>query len=120
MTKDELQLDDCLQYYCNVEKEEYKFNTLIDLYENLNFIQILIYCNTSRKVVWLTNHLRNKKYTVSNMNNEMPQNECQEQINKFVIGDTRVMITNDIMANTNYKAFYQMQHLIHKKNIVKQ
>ncbi|ETO23240.1 hypothetical protein RFI_13939 [Reticulomyxa filosa] len=51
--KKELTLDGIKQYFIAVEKEEYKFATLCDLYETITISQAIIYCNTRRKVIFL-------------------------------------------------------------------
>lgn len=50
-----------------VEKEEWKLDTLCDLYETLTITQAVIFCNTRRKVDWLTNKMQERDFTVSQM-----------------------------------------------------
>merc|ERR1712032_1631739 len=50
--KDELTLEGIKQFYIAVEREEWKLDTLCDLYETLTITQAIIYCNTRRKVDW--------------------------------------------------------------------
>ena len=38
------------QFFVAVEKEEWKFDTLCDLYYTLTVTQAVIFCNTKRKV----------------------------------------------------------------------
>lgn len=38
------------QFFVAVEKEEWKFDTLCDLYDTLTVTQAVIFCNTKRKV----------------------------------------------------------------------
>ena len=38
------------QFYVAVDKEEWKLETLCDLYETLTITQAVIFCNTRRKV----------------------------------------------------------------------
>ncbi|KAG7218419.1 hypothetical protein INR49_020400 [Caranx melampygus] len=52
--KEELTLEGIRQFYINVEKEEWKLDTLCDLYETLTITQAVIFINTRRKVDWLT------------------------------------------------------------------
>ena len=52
--RDELTLEGLKQYFIAVEKEEWKFDTLCDLYDTLTITQAVIFCNTRRKVEWLT------------------------------------------------------------------
>lgn len=39
-----------VQFFVAVEKEEWKFDTLCDLYDTLTVTQAVIFCNTKRKV----------------------------------------------------------------------
>ena len=47
--------------------QEWKFDTLCDLYDTVNVTQAVIFCNTRRKVDWLTQQMTVKKFTVSSM-----------------------------------------------------
>ena len=45
------------QFFVAVEKEEWKFDTLCDLYDTLTITQAVIFCNTKRKVsvgIWVS------------------------------------------------------------------
>lgn len=55
------------QFYVNVEKEDWKLETLCDLYETLTITQAVIFCNTRRKVDWLTDKMHQRDFTVSAM-----------------------------------------------------
>jgi len=96
--KEELTLDGIKQYYVAVEKEDYKLATLTDLYESLNIQQAIIYCNTRRKVNWLTDKMKQQDFTVSSMHAEMRQNEREMIMKEFRSGSTRVLITTDLLA----------------------
>jgi superfamily II DNA/RNA helicase len=48
--RDELTLEGIKQFYVNVEKEDWKLETLCDLYETLAITQSIIFANTRRKV----------------------------------------------------------------------
>ncbi|KAJ2070984.1 RNA helicase, partial [Coemansia sp. S142-1] len=52
--RDELTLEGISQFFVNVEKEDWKFETLCDLYDSLTITQAVIFCNTRAKVDWLT------------------------------------------------------------------
>ena len=61
---DELTLEGIKQFFVAVEREEWKFDTLCDLYDTLTITQAVIFCNTKRKVGSYKNviigHTRNK------------------------------------------------------------
>ena len=101
--KEELTLEGIRQFYVSVEREEWKLDTLCDLYETLTITQVrhltlnlppglcsfvtalwvildprhlsyitfsfqaVIFCNTRRKVDWLTEKMHQKDFTVSAM-----------------------------------------------------
>jgi len=50
VSSDELTLEGLKQFFVAVEREEWKFDTLCDLYDTLTITQAVIFCNTKRKV----------------------------------------------------------------------
>lgn len=96
--RDELTLDGIRQFFVAVEKEEWKFDTLCDLYDTLTITQAVIFCNTRRKVEWLTAIMRQNNFTVSSMHGDMPQKERDFIMNEFRKGTSRVLITTDVWA----------------------
>ena len=67
---EELTLDGIKQFYIAIDKEEWKFDTLVELYNNIEITQCIIYCNTKKKVEELTAKLKEKNSTVSSMHGE--------------------------------------------------
>lgn len=96
--RDELTLEGIKQFFVAVEKEEWKFETLCDLYDTLTITQAVIFCNTRRKVDWLTEKMRKVNFTVVAMHGAMEQSERDEIMTQFRAGDARVLITTDIWA----------------------
>ncbi|GAA5862267.1 hypothetical protein JCM3774_004842 [Rhodotorula dairenensis] len=96
--RDELTLEGIKQFFVAVEKEDYKFDTLCDLYDTLTITQAVIFCNTRRKVDWLTEKMREANFTVSSMHGEMPQKERDAIMGEFRSGGSRVLITTDVWA----------------------
>jgi translation initiation factor 4A len=96
--RDELTLEGIKQFYVSVEKEEWKLATLFDLYEAITITQAVIFCNTRRKVDWLTEQMNEKNFTVSAMHGEMTQQERDVIMKEFRSGSSRVLITTDLLA----------------------
>lgn len=94
--RDELSLEGIKQYFVAVEREEWKFDTLCDLFDTLVITQAVIFCNQRRKVEWLTNKMREANFTVSSMHGEMPQKERDAIMEDFRNGTSRVLIATDI------------------------
>jgi translation initiation factor 4A len=96
--KDELTLEGIKQFYIAVEREEWKLDTLCDLYDTLNITQAVIFCNTRRKVDWLTDKMRAREFTVSSTHGDIGQKERDVILNEFRTGSSRVLITTDLLA----------------------
>jgi len=94
--RDELTLEGIKQFFVAVEKEEWKFDTLCDLYDILTITQAVIFCNTKLKVDWLTNKMREANFTVSSMHGDFPQEERDKIMGEFRGGKTRVLIATDL------------------------
>lgn len=96
--RDELTLEGIKQFYISVEREDWKFETLCDLYDTLNITQAVIFCNTRRKVDWLTDKMRQKEFTVSSTHGDISQRERDIILSEFRTGSSRVLITTDLLA----------------------
>ncbi|KAL8999684.1 MAG: hypothetical protein Q9169_001501 [Polycauliona sp. 2 TL-2023] len=96
--KDELTLEGIKQFYIAVEKEDWKLDTLSDLYETVTITQAVIFCNTRRKVDWLTNKLTERDFTVSAMHGDMDQGQRDLIMKEFRSGSSRVLIATDLLA----------------------
>jgi len=95
---EEVTLEGIKQFYIAVEKEEWKLDTLIDLYETLTITQSIIYVNTRRKVEWLTDKMTAKDFTVSAIHGEMSAQEREMVMKEFRSGSSRVLISTDLLA----------------------
>ena len=94
--RDELTLEGIKQYFVAVEKEEWKFETLCDLYDVLTISQAVIFVNQKVKADWLTKKMREAAFTVASMHGDMQQAERDEIMNEFRAGRARVLITTDV------------------------
>ncbi|KAE9553314.1 hypothetical protein FO519_003480 [Halicephalobus sp. NKZ332] len=96
--KEEITLEGIRQFYIMIEKEEWKFETLCDLYDTVNITQAVIFCNTRKKVEELAQNMEARKFTVSYMHGEMEQQERDLIMREFRSGSSRVLITTDLLA----------------------
>ncbi|KXJ24965.1 eukaryotic initiation factor 4A-I [Exaiptasia diaphana] len=96
--KEELTLEGIKQFYVAVDKENWKFDTLCDLYETLTITQAVIFVNTRRKVDYLCSQMHEKDFTVSAMHGDMDQKERDVIMKEFRSGSSRVLITTDLLS----------------------
>jgi len=95
--KEALTLEGIKQFYVAVE-EEYKLETLMDLYDSVSIAQSVIFCNTRRKVDWLAEQMNKKDFTVSFMHADMGKGDREKVMATFRSGSTRVLITTDLLS----------------------
>lgn len=96
--QDELTLEGIRQFYVNVEREDWKLDTLCDLYDTLNINQAVIFCNTKKKVDWLTTKMRERDFTISSTHADTSQADRDVTMTEFRSGSSRVLITTDLLA----------------------
>lgn len=95
---EQLTLEGIRQFYINVSHEEYKFDTLLDIYSKISVAQAIIFCNSKRKVNILSEHLKAKNFTVSSMHSDMEVRERNEVYQNFKKGYSRILISTDVLA----------------------
>lgn len=96
--KEELTLDGIKQYFVNVQHEQYKATVLFDLYQRLTITQAIIFCNTRRRADELTDRMTKQDFSVSCMHGEMTATERERVLRDFRTGNTRVLISTDLLA----------------------
>jgi superfamily II DNA/RNA helicase len=98
LKKNEIAVDLISQFYLDVELEEYKFDVLLDLYNLISTSQVIIFCNTIRKVNWLTEKLKENNFSITSIHGKMTQDERNEIVKDFRNGKTRLLLTTDLLA----------------------
>lgn len=122
--RDGLSLEGIRQFYVDVEQEEWKFETLCDLYETLTITQAVIFCNSKKKVEWLTKKMRENSFTVESMYSGMTQDRRNEVMDSFRKGHSRVLIATDVWSRgidvqqvslvINYDVPYEQESYLHR------
>lgn len=95
---EELTLDGIKQFYIAIDKEEWKFDTLVELYNNLEIQQCIIYCNKKERVDTLTQKMKEKNFTISSMHSDITQDQRDLIMKEFRTGSSRVLIATDLLA----------------------
>ena len=94
---EEITLDGIKQFYINLD-EQFKIDALMDLYKFISIGQAIVYCNKKFKADDLQNILEENNFSVSILHGDMLQKEREEIMTKFRNGQTRILITTDILA----------------------
>lgn len=68
---EQLTLDGIKQFYVSIAKEEWKFDTLVEIYKSVEIGQCMIFANKKERVIELANKLREKNFVVSETHGDM-------------------------------------------------
>jgi translation initiation factor 4A len=98
LKQDELTLEGIKQYYVCMDHDNQKYLTLCDLYRDISINTSVIFCNHRRQVEWLSNAMTQDDFAVSCIYGTLSQDERSEIMRKFRNGETRVLITTDLLA----------------------
>jgi translation initiation factor 4A len=96
--KEELTLDGIKQFYIDCEKNEYKFETLCDLYSLISVSQTIIYCNHYQSVEQLTRKLQENNFKVSCIHGNMDIAAREDAMKNFRSMISRVLISTDLLG----------------------
>merc|ERR1712196_429308 len=120
----ELTLEGIQQFYVAIEKEDWKLETLCDLYATMTVTQSIIYCNTRRKVDMLENEMSKRDFTVSVIHADLDQETRSLVMRQFRSGSSRVLITTDLLARgidvqqvslvINYDLPHKVENYLHR------
>jgi len=102
---EEFTLDGIKQFFIAIE-EDWKFETLCELYDNIDIIQCIIFCNTKKTVDELTSKMREQNFTVSSIHSDTEENQRDLIIREFAKGCFRVLIATDELTR-------RMNHIRH-------
>lgn len=96
---EELTLEGIKQYYVDVTNENIKQSTLEDLLSGkISLNQLIIYCNSIRRVDEVTSKLVRLDFTVASIHGGMEQSDRDEVMTNFRNGRSRILITTDLLA----------------------
>lgn len=98
LKNNEVIVDLISQFYLDVETEELKFDTLLDLYNLVSTSQAIIFCNTIRKVEWLEQNLKENNFPITVIHSNMTQTERDNVVREFRDGKTRLLLTTDLLS----------------------
>lgn len=98
VNRQELTLEGIKQYYLGLEQESWKIPTLCDLFAKLSLNQTIIFANSKRKVIYIKDMLEQEGYAAECIHGDMTQAMRTAQMQNFRRGDSRVLITTDIIA----------------------
>ncbi|HAL96000.1 MAG TPA: ATP-dependent helicase [Chitinophagaceae bacterium] len=95
---EEVTLEGISQYCVMLQKEEWKFDALCDIYKQLTVNQAIIYCNKRQRAEWLAEKMMAEGFPLSYIHGEMEVDERRNRMQAFRSGNVRVLISTDLLA----------------------
>lgn len=98
LKKEQVQVKAIKNFYLDTVEEEYKFDTLIDLYQIISTSHTMIFCNSINKIEFVKNKLEEEGFPTTTIHGGLEQNERSKIVNEFREGKTRILLTTDLLA----------------------
>ena len=96
--KEQLTLDGITQYYIATDNDKFKYDAITDLYSSMIINQLIIYCNTKQRVIYLAENLIRDGHTCTCIHSDLTTSERMDTMYKFRKGDSRVLISTDLLS----------------------
>ncbi len=121
---DDVTLDGIKQWYVKVDRDEYKLDTLCDIWEHLSIQQATIFVNTRARAEWLGEQMRSRGFDLDFIHGDMSVPERKARMVDFRTGKCRVLISTDLIARgidvqqisvvINFELPVQRENYIHR------
>lgn len=86
------------QFFVNCIREEYKLDTLLDIYKRYMCTQSIVYVNSKNKCCWLASELIRRNHTVLYVDSSMTQRDRSRIMREFRQGTCRILITTNLLS----------------------
>ena len=87
-----------IQQFKVVINEEWKYDTLIDIYNLVNISQCIIYINYKNKLMNVYDELIRNNYPVDYIHGEVTKSERETKLLNFKNGQTRMLLSTDLLS----------------------
>ena len=87
-----------IQQFKVVINEEWKYDTLIDIYNLVNISQCIIYINYKNKLMNVYDELIKNNYPVDYIHGEVTKDERERKLLDFKNGKTRILLSTDLLS----------------------
>ena len=93
-----LTLEGIKQYYVALNDDSQKYATLKDIFNIISMSQCIIYCNSIKRVMDLTEAMQNDGFPVCCIHSNMEKTKRDEAYSEFKAGKHRVLISSDVTS----------------------
>ena len=93
-----LTLEGIKQYYVALNDDSQKYATLKDIFNIISMSQCIIYCNSIKRVMDLTDAMMNDGFPVCCIHSNMEKSKRDESYSDFKAGKHRVLISSNVTS----------------------
>ena len=121
---EKVSVDIIKNYFVDIEKEEYKYAVLVELYQKVSVCQAVIFVNHIKKAIDVTERLRYDGHAVGIIHKNLTNIERQEVLTNFRRSQTRILVATDIISRgidvqqvglvINYDVPFEAEQYIHR------
>lgn len=122
--KEKISVEAIKNFFVNVEREQYKYDNLVDIYQKVNICQAVIFVNSIEKAEELSNSLTSSGHSVGVIHSKLDEFTKNEILKQFRLTQTRVLIATDLISRgidvqqvglvINYDVPYNADKYIHR------
>ena len=95
---EEVRLEGIQQFHIPTERDEYKYDTLCDLYKHMTVNQAIIFVNKKQTAEKLTTKMISEGFTLEYIHGDMDVSERKKRMADFRGGMVRILVATDILA----------------------
>jgi len=96
--REQLTLEGIKQFKVELPDDDMKMSVLSDFYSTMSISQCVIFCNTHRKVDFISRKMNEMNLPVSCTHGGLTPEQRDKILDEFRTGQTRVIITTDLLA----------------------
>lgn len=85
-------------YYIDVERNDYKYETLIELYQKVSVCQAVIFVNSVETAIEISNRLNRDGYPIGVIHSKLDDVQRLDIMKKFRLTQTRILIATDLIS----------------------
>ena len=94
--KENLTLEGIKQYFVSCQSEDIKYETLFEIFSNIDLAQCFIYVNTKDKAERLSEKMTENGFQVGCIHGKMEQEDRNNMMRQFREGAVRILISTDL------------------------
>ena len=95
---EQLTLEGIRQYKIMLERDAWKFDTLMDIFGSASVYQMVIFCNRKERVTEVKTRLNDEGMPCECIHSQLTQMERSDVMKRFRGGDVRVLATTDLLC----------------------